>query len=116
MKKIIEKPYEEVLEKVKQALKNQGFGIITEIDVKKTFKQKINIDFQKYIILGACNPVFAHKLLQQNLDYGLLLPCNVIVYEENNNTAVAIVKPTDFVNNELAKQVEEKLQAVLSEI
>jgi uncharacterized protein (DUF302 family) len=74
--------YENAIEKTTTALKEQGFGVLTEIDVKATMKKKLDADFQKYIILGACNPNLAYQALNSELDIGLLLPCNVIVYEK----------------------------------
>lgn len=86
-------PYEEAVEKVTDALKAEGFGVLTEIDVKATMKKKIDADFRKYIILGACNPSLAHRALSTRLEIGLLLPCNVIVYEEDGGSVVSIVDP-----------------------
>ncbi|RME46431.1 MAG: DUF302 domain-containing protein [Chloroflexi bacterium] len=86
-------PYEQAIEKVTAALKDEGFGILTEIDVKETLKKKLDVDFRKYIILGACNPPLAHQALQTELEIGLLLPCNVIVYEEDGGSVVSIVDP-----------------------
>ena len=85
--------YESALEKVIKALADEGFGVITQIDVKDTLKSKINQDFRKYAILGACNPVLAHRALTADLEAGLLLPCNVVVYEENGGSVVAITDP-----------------------
>ncbi len=82
--------YEEAISKVTEALKEEGFGILTEINVKQTLKDKIGADFRKYIILGACNPKLAHKVLQSERDIGVLLPCNVVVYEEDDGSVVVV--------------------------
>jgi uncharacterized protein (DUF302 family) len=80
--------YEEAVPRVKEALASQGFGVLTEIDVKATLKKKLDVDFQKYVILGACNPTIAHKTLQAEEEIGLLLPCNVIVYEKGKKESI----------------------------
>jgi uncharacterized protein (DUF302 family) len=87
-------PYEEVVAKVTEALKKEGFGILTEINIKDKLKEKLGVDFNKYVILGACNPPNAYKALQAEPDIGLMLPCNVIVYEAGGKTILAVVKPT----------------------
>ena len=87
-------PYEQAIEKVTAALKAEGFGVLTNIDMKATLKQKLDVNFRKYIILGACNPVLANEALAEELEVGLLLPCNVIVYEnEQGGSTVSIVDP-----------------------
>lgn len=88
-------PYEVAIERVTAALKNEGFGVLTTIDVKATLKQKLDADFRHYVILGACNPPLAHRALSTELEIGLLLPCNVIVYEDESGTGsvVSIVDP-----------------------
>lgn len=86
-------PYEQAVQRVTAALKEEGFGVLTEIDVRATLKEKLGTDFRKYVILGACNPPLAHQALKTDLDVGLLLPCNVIVYEEGPDSIAAIVDP-----------------------
>lgn len=88
-----ELPYEDAIAKMKDALKEQGFGVLTEIDVKRTLKEKKDIDFRRYVILGACNPGFAHRALSSDIDIGLLLPCNVVVYETDDGTVVETIDP-----------------------
>jgi uncharacterized protein (DUF302 family) len=114
--------YEAAIGKVTEHLKDEGFGILTEINVKETLKQKIDVDFRNYIILGACNPGFAHKVLQAETDIGLLLPCNVIVYQEDDGSVVvAAMDPSaamGVVGNEdvvpVAAQVTAKLERVIT--
>lgn len=113
--------FEEVLEKVKVSLKDEGFGVLTEIDVKEILKKKLDVDFHNYRILGACNPPFAYKALQAEDKIGTMLPCNVIVQEKaEGEVEVAAVDPVasmKAVENpellEIAKQVQEKLQRVV---
>jgi len=121
--KTIDMSYEQAIEKVTAELKKEGFGVLTFIDVKETLKQKINADFKKYAILGACNPPIAHRALQEEEDLGLLLPCNVIVYEKDDKTRVAIFDPmvmTWIIENDnmkpIATEVQERLQRVLNAI
>lgn len=121
--KTVDMSYEQTIEKVTAELKKEGFGVLTSIDVKETLKQKINVDFKKYTILGACNPSIAHRALQEEEDLGLLLPCNVIVYEKENKTRVSIFDPmvmTWIMENDnmkpIATEVQEKLQRVLAAV
>ena len=86
-------PYAEAITRTKAALKEQGFGILSEIDVKATLKEKRNVDFRPYVILGACNPALAHQALETEIDIGLLLPCNVVVYEVDGGSMVAAIDP-----------------------
>jgi len=85
--------FDEAIEKVTEALKGEGFGILTEIDVKETLKKKLDVDFRPYIILGACNPPFAHKALEAEDKIGTMLPCNVIVQKLDDGVEVAAVDP-----------------------
>jgi len=121
--KTVDMSYEQTIEKVTAELKKEGFGVLTSIDVKETLKQKINVDFKKYTILGACNPPIAHRALMEEEDLGLLLPCNVIVYEKDGKTRVSIFDPmvmTWIMENDnmkpIATEVQEKLQRVLKAI
>lgn len=88
-------PYEEAIERVTAALKEEGFGILTHVDVKDTLKQKLGVDFRRYAILGACNPPLAHRAFVTEVEIGLLLPCNVIVYEDDDGqgSEVSIIDP-----------------------
>ena len=95
MRTHLDLPYEAALDKVTAALKAEGFGVLTQIDVQDTLKQKLDVDFRRYIILGACNPHLAHRAFTTELEIGLLLPCNVIVYEDEPGagTVVSIINP-----------------------
>ncbi|MQY65732.1 MAG: DUF302 domain-containing protein [Clostridia bacterium] len=121
--KEVKLPFEEVIAVVTEELKKEGFGILTRIDVQEKFKEKLGIDFKKYVILGACNPASAHKAIVAEENIGLMLPCNVIVYEKEDKTVVSIIKPTvamRMIENEelkqIATQVETKLKNVFDSI
>ena len=103
--------YVQVLDTVRAALKAEGFGVLTEIDVKSTLKQKLDADFRRYDIIGACNPPLAHAALQKELDIGLLLPCNVIVYEEGEGCVVGALDPEVM----MSATGNESLQAIASD-
>lgn len=116
--------FSEAVERVTAELKKEGFGIITSIDVKDTMKQKLGIDYHSYTILGACNPSFAHKALEAEQELGLLLPCNVIVYESpDGKTVVSFFDPgvmSALIQNpaldEVARDVKEKLLRVFEAV
>ena len=117
--------YEKAIEKVTATLKEQGFGVLTEIDVKATLKKKLDKDFTKYMILGACNPPLAFRALSEEIDIGLLLPCNVCVYEDpkSGKTIVSAIDPDVLVNvtgrkdlTPLAQEVRGKLQAAIDAV
>jgi uncharacterized protein (DUF302 family) len=114
-------PFDAAVEKVTAELQKEGFGVLTTIDVQETLKKKLNVDFKKYKILGACNPPFAHKALQAEEEIGLLLPCNVVVYEKEGKTAVSIFDPmvmTRILENPamtpIAQEVRQRLERVLA--
>lgn len=122
--KTISNGFENTIEKVTNNLKEEGFGILTEIDVRETMKKKLDVDFKKYKILGACNPLFAYKALQAEDKIGTMLPCNVIVIEQDKNKVeVAAVDPVASMqaiqNQELGKiaaEVRSKLQRVIEKL
>ncbi|HET9266237.1 MAG TPA: DUF302 domain-containing protein [Vicinamibacterales bacterium] len=117
-------PYEEALERATAALKEEGFGVLTTIDVRQTLKQKLDRDFRKYVILGACNPPLADRALHAELEIGLLLPCNVIVYErEPGSSSVAAMAPLPamgIVGNKdlqvVAKEADTRLRSALQRL
>lgn len=115
--------FADVLEKTKLALKEQGFGILWEIDVKATMKEKINEDYDNYMILGACNPPLAHQALQAEKEIGLFLPCNVVVYQNEEEVVVSVVLPTAVMGvvgnsslDDMANMAESKLKAAIDNI
>ncbi len=115
--------YAEAVEQTKAALKEQGFGVLCEIDVRQTMKEKRGIDFRPYVILGACNPPLAEKALEAELDLGLLLPCNVIIYETAVGSVVVAMDPEPvlgLVGNPalapIAREVKARLQAALARV
>jgi len=117
--------YDEAVERTTAALKQEGFGVLTTIDVKQTLKQKLDADFRKYLILGACNPPLAHRALQAEADIGLLLPCNVIVYETGpGQSVVAAMAPMPMIGlvgenpglTSVAREADERLRRVLKSL
>lgn len=121
---LIGKSFEEAIEKVTAELKNEGFGILTEIDVTNTLKNRIGADFKKYKILGACNPHFAYKALKAEDKIGVFLPCNVVVEEnEDGSVEVSVVDPVASmisVNNnalnDFATEIQQKLKRVIENL
>ena len=124
LNKKINKTFTEAIENITQELKKEGFGVITEIDLKEKFKEKLDIEFRNYKILGACNPAMAYKAIEIESNIGTMLPCNVLVQEnENGEVEVAAINPLNSIgaieNNRLhslAKEVSEKLQAVIDRL
>ncbi len=122
--KIVDLNYDDAIEKVTEVLATEGFGVLTTIDVKATLKKKIDVDFRPYMILGACNPSFAHKALLAEPLIGAMLPCNVVVQvNENGKTEISAVDPMasmSAVKNEdlgaIADEVREKLQRVIDSL
>ena len=115
--------FDAVLARIPDALKAEGFGVLTEIDVKETLRKKLDVDFRRYRILGACNPAFAHRALSHSLDIGMLLPCNVVVYEtDEGRTVVSAVDPmrtiaaSDPAVEPIAREVRAKLQRVVDSL
>ena len=121
--KIIELPFEEAIEKVTEALAAEGFGVLTTIDVKATMKKKLDLNYENYTILGACNPTFAHKALEAEKEIGLLLPCNVIVYQTGDDVHFSAMLPSaamSAVENDaiadIAEEVETRLKKVVDAV
>ena len=124
--KTVALPYEEAIEKVRAALKEEGFGVLSEIDIKEKLKEKLGVEFRRYVILGACNPPLAYKTLQEDLEIGLLLPCNVIVYEADDTTksvisavdakAMLSVVGSNSTLDQVASEVNERLQRVIKSL
>lgn len=122
--KVVSLDFEKTIERVTEELKKEGFGVLTEIDVQAALKKKINVDFRKYRILGACNPTFAHKALLEEDKIGTMLPCNVVVQEhENGEIEVAAINPIasmQAVENsnlgEVATEVQAKLKKVIDNL
>jgi uncharacterized protein (DUF302 family) len=118
-KSVLNLSYEATLEKVTEALKTEGFGVLTSIDVKETMKKKLDADVNKYAILGACNPSLAHRALTSVPEVGLLLPCNVIVYETSEGTVVNIIDPLsmmDFIKDPALQPIAEEARQKLKRV
>ena len=125
IRKTVHRPYAEVVERTTRALQEQGFGILSEIDIRQKLKEKLGVDTADYVILGACNPPLAHKALQAEPEIGLLLPCNVIVYDAGGGeTVVAAVDPDAMLSivgenaavAEVARDARQRLEAAIRSI
>ena len=124
--KTLDVPYAEAIEKTRAALKEEGFGVLCEIDIKDKLKEKLGVDFRNYVILGACNPALAYRTLQQEINIGLLLPCNVIVYEADKagTSVVAAIDAKTMMSvvgdnadlDAVATEVNEKLKRVVAQL
>jgi uncharacterized protein (DUF302 family) len=120
---VLDTPYEDTVANVRAALKDEGFGVITEIDVRATMKEKLGIEGDDYVILGACNPALAHKVLTAEPELGLLLPCNVVVRATAEGTRVSAIDPMMMVQmednpvlDEVAAEVRTRLDRVLESL
>ncbi len=116
-------PYNAAVDRVSEALKAEGFGILTRIDVKSTLKEKLNVDYKPYVILGACNPELAHRALTADDSIGLLLPCNIVVTETEKGSEVSIARPEVMLAMAdspevipIAEEAESRLRRVLEEL
>ena len=122
----VEIPFDAAIEKIRAALKDEGFGVLSEIDIKEKLKEKLDVDFRRYTILGACNPSLAYKTLKVELGIGLLLPCNVIVYEDDdkNKSVISAVDAKAMLSvvgnnatlDQVASEVNDRLQRVISNL
>ena len=115
--------FESVENRVVEELKIEGFGVLTKIDIQKKFKEKLGLEYHKYIILGACNPPNAFKALEVEENIGLMLPCNIIIYQKNGTVTVCIIKPSlamEMINNPelsmIAQSIEQKLKTVYEKL
>lgn len=123
LRKNTQSSFDDVLGRIPELLKAEGFGILTQIDVKETMKQKIGVDFRRYQILGACNPQYAHQVLSADLEVGAMLPCNVVVYEGDDGKAVVMaIDPMQTMAaanpavRAVAEQVRQRLERVVSRV
>ena len=114
--KVTDLTFDDALKRVEMELQKEGFKVLTAIDAQAKFKEKLNIDFPKYMILGACNPKLAHEAISAEWNIGLLLPCNVIVYEKDNRVWVGVMKPIEamaIVQNDALRDLAEKVESKL---
>ena len=122
----VDAAFDEATERTREALKEEGFGVLSEIRLDEKLKEKLGVDFRRYVILGACNPPLAYRTLQEDINIGLLLPCNVVVYEaeDKNQSVVAAIDAKAMLSvigdnpavEEVANEVNERLQRVISSL
>lgn len=115
----LELSYEEALEKIGDALKTEGFGILTSVDMQATLREKLGAEFRKYSILGVCNPSLAQRALNQDLEAGLVLPCTIVIYEEDGGASISIADPmaaVDLLGNPLLRPIAEEAHAKLKRV
>ena len=122
IQKVVSLPYDAVLARLPDALKAEGFGVLTQIDVRDTLREKLGVEFRRYKILGACNPPLAYRALQAELGVGVMLPCNVVVYEDGERTVVVAIDPMETIAagsaalRPIAEEVRGKLVRVLERL
>lgn len=121
--KTLDVSYQEAVEKTRASLKEEGFGVLCEIDIKEKLKEKLGVEFRNYVILGACNPPLAYETLQEEINIGLLLPCNVIVYEKDGRTVVSAVDAARMLSvvgnpklQSTANAINDKLRRVIDNL
>jgi uncharacterized protein (DUF302 family) len=119
----VDLPFEDAVARMEAGLKNEGFGVLCKIDIQAKLKEKLGVEFPRYVILGACNPPLAYQALQEEINLGLLLPCNAVVYERNGQVHVGVVdaeKMLSVVGNpgmeQMARDVNKKLRSVVNNI
>ena len=118
-RKEIDLPFEKAEQAVTEELKKEGFGILTKIDLREKFKEKLGIEFKNYVILGACHPPYAHKAILAEEDIGLMLPCNVVIYEKEGKTVLAVIKPSigmGMLENESLKRIAQEVESKLKQV
>ena len=124
--KTVNASFDDAVEKTREALQKEGFGVLSEIRIDEKLKEKLGVEFRRYIILGACNPPYAYKTLQEELNIGLLLPCNVVVYDsdESGKSVIAAVDAKAMLSvvgdkpslNEVATEVNQKLRRAIEQV
>jgi len=118
MQKTLTLGYDDVIARLPDALKTEGFGVLTEIDIRDTLRAKLGVEFRRYKIFGACNPPLAHRALQSELVIGVMLPCNVVVYEEGDHAVVTAVDPMQTIaaQSDTLRPIAEEVRARLTRV